>query len=462
MKFPTDKPIVCVQGLGFVGAAMSIAIANAKDEAGVPFFNVYGVDLDNELGQKKVNSINQGILPLTTNDQSLSNAFNTAIKQKNLRATTSTEVYSFADVVVVDIHCDIDFTKADPQLKLEGLKQSISLLGASMKENSLILVETTVPPGTCEKVLQPMLENELINRGLKPSAISLAHSYERVMPGKDYYNSIVNFWRVYSSNTETGKKLCREFLEKIINTKDYPMTELNSTTESETAKVLENSYRAVNIAFMEEWGNFAESINIDLFKIIDAIRMRPTHNNIRQPGFAVGGYCLTKDPLFAKAAASQIYSQSHSFPFSSLAVKTNYKMPLNTLNVLKRNNNIKNVLLLGISYRQDVADTRYSGAELFYDEATKEGYVVDVHDPIVGYWEEKDLVIDKNLSGLDKYDAIIFAVPHNEYVTENWGELLQGFKGLLIDANNVLNEKTRQLLLKSNAKLYSIGRGEML
>ena len=92
----------------------------------------------------------------------------------------------------------------------------------------------------------------------------------------------------------------------------------------------------MNIAFIEEWGRFAEDAGIDLYEVIEAIRMRPTHSNIRQPGFGVGGYCLTKDPLFAKIAAIDILNKDqHKFPFSSLAVKVNAQMPLITINKLK-------------------------------------------------------------------------------------------------------------------------------
>ena len=120
------------------------------------------------------------------------------------------------------------------------------------------------------------------------------------MPGKNYFDSIVNYWRVYAGIDDESAKKCEKFLKKIINTKDYPLTRLSDTTSSETAKVLENSYRAANIAFIEEWGRFAEDIGIDIFEIIESIRMRPTHSNIRQPGFGVGGYCLTKDPILQK------------------------------------------------------------------------------------------------------------------------------------------------------------------
>src|SRR5262249_19673396 len=156
-----------------------------------------------------------------------------------------------------------------------------------------------------------------------------------------------------SGATPAAADACEAFLSQIINVQAYPLTRLHSTTASETAKVLENSYRAINIAFIEEWGQFAEEVGIDLFEVIDAIRVRPTHNNIRQPGFGVGGYCLTKDPLFAAVAARDLFDREDlAFPFSSRAVEVNARMPLRTLdrvrNLLGGSLTGRRLLLLGV------------------------------------------------------------------------------------------------------------------
>ena len=110
-------------------------------------------------------------------------------------------------------------------------------------------------------------------------------------------------------------------------------------------------------------------MGIDLFEIIDAIRFRPTHSNIRQPGFGVGGYCLTKDPLFAKITRKEILIKGHDFLFSTNAVKVNSAMPLQSLRKLneyfKNNLNGKRLLIMGITYREDIGDTRFSPSETF-------------------------------------------------------------------------------------------------
>jgi nucleotide sugar dehydrogenase len=319
-----------------------------------------------------------------------------------------------------------------------------------------------VPPGTCEKVVKPILEGELIKRNLPINKLKIAHSYERVMPGSNYYDSIINYWRVYSGIGDMAQKACSDFLSKIINIKKYPLTKLKSTTASETAKVLENSYRAVNIAFIEEWGRFAEDIGIDLFEVIDTIKMRPTHSNIRQPGFGVGGYCLTKDPLFAKISARDLFGiDGHDFPYCTSAVKINRCMPLVSLNKIKKycgSINNKRILILGVSYKQDVGDTRYSPAEIFVRAAMKEGALVNCYDPLVEYWPELDITLPSEMPSMIGYDIITLTVGHAEFLTRDFAECLLKSQAFIFDANNVLTKEQIKLLQDANCKIAFIGR----
>ena len=458
------RSVICIQGLGFVGFAMATAVASACDRAGNPYFDVIGVDLPTAEGAAKVEAINRGELPITTTDEELLAAFAKTRQTGNLRATTDPAAYERADVTVVDIHLDVLRHDAVPSVNFDGFRRAIRVLGERMRPGSLVMVETTVPPGTCERVVAPELAATLRKRGLPEDAILLAHSYERVMPGRDYFRSIVNFWRVYAGATPQAAQVCAAFLSKVIHVDQYPLTLLHSTTASETGKVLENSYRAVNIAFIEEWGRFAEAVGIDLFEVIDAIRMRPTHSNMRQPGFGVGGYCLTKDPLLAAIAARDLFCRSDiGFPFSQQAVAVNDRMPLHTLEEVRRRLGGslagKKLLLLGVSYRQDVGDTRYSPSEIFVRAAEAEGAAVSCHDPLVTFWPELDREVTGPLPSAKDFDAVIFAVPHEEYrgiALANW---LQGSRPLLFDANNVLTTSQREAAHLLECPIGSIGRG---
>ena len=295
----------------------------------------------------------------------------------------------------------------------------------------------------------------------------IAHSYERVMPGADYFESIVNFWRVFSGTCKTSKDRCEAFLSSVLNVDEYPLTSLHSTTASETGKVLENSYRAMTIAFMEEWGRFAESVNVDLYQVIDAIRKRPTHSNMRQPGFGVGGYCLTKDPFFAKLSAKEIFGLNHlDFPFCTQAVATNNQMPLVTLDKIEKyfSGSIsgKKILMLGVSYRQDVGDTRYSPSEVFMRAAIDKGAEIDCHDPLVDYWEEMKLqVLNHELPSVEAYDAVLFTVPHGMYLEIDFYTWMEKSTAVVVDANHVLTRNQVASLKEKRLELISIGRGDL-
>ncbi|MDG1707547.1 MAG: nucleotide sugar dehydrogenase [Emcibacteraceae bacterium] len=464
-SFDNRHPVVCVQGLGFVGMAMAIAVADAKNENGKPYYNVIGVDLPNEMGLEKINSVNDGKLPLVTNDPDLLDAFNRVVKQGNLKATSDPEVYSQASIVVVDIHLDvIELEDGTHTASFGGFRKALQTVGSKVKPGTLILVETTVPPGTCEKVVVPELKAAMKARGHDEDSLLIAHSYERVMPGKNYYNSIVNFWRVYSGNCEKAADSAEAFLSNVINVDDYPLTRLHSTTASETAKVLENSYRAANIALIQEWGSFAEAVGVDLFQVLDAVKIRPTHNNIRFPGFGVGGYCLTKDPHFVDIGARELFGiDDLSFPFCKQAVAANKQMPLTALAKAKKqlggDLGDKTILLLGVSYLQDVGDTRYSPSEDFVRAAEEDGAKVISHDPLLNHWEELNRDVHQDMPALDGVDIVVFAVQHAEYLTIDLNDWSNGNNVAFLDAHNVLTQQQIYDAAKHNLDIQFIGKG---
>jgi len=463
---PGQRPVVCVQGLGFVGSAMAVAVADARDAEGMPCFDVIGIDLPSPAGQAKVDSFNAGILPVASADTELAAAFDRAQAAGNLIATTDPAALALATVAVVDIHLDVGrHPDGSPMVDFSGFRSALATLGAQLPAGALVLVETTVPPGTCAQVAAPELAAALERRGLPADALLLAHSYERVMPGKEYFRSIVNFWRVFAGHNQAAAEAVEAFLSKVINVTDYPLTRLHSTTASETAKVLENSYRAANIAFIEEWGRFAERVGINLFEVLDAIRVRPTHSNIRQPGFGVGGYCLTKDPLLAKIAARDLFGAADlDFPVSTHAVDVNSRMPLVTLERLRRSLDGlagRHLLLLGVSYRQDVGDTRYSPSEPLVRAAEAEGATVTCHDPLVGHWEELDRPLPASLPLPADVDAVIMAVPHPEYRDLDIVAWLGTARPLVFDANNVLTGRQVAHLLGAGVSVSFIGRGDL-
>ena len=458
-----ERRVVAVQGLGFVGAAMAIAAASAVNEEGEPAFTVIGVDRDDELGRARVDALNSGRFPFETTDQQLTHALAAARERGNLQAGVDPAAYGMADTIVIDVPLDIDWRSETPELRLAGFEAAIRTVGEWVRPGALVIVETTVPPGTTQRIVVPLLEDCLRERDLDPSSVLVAHSYERVMPGADYLDSIVNYWRVYAGHTDDAAKAAEKFLSTVINVDDFPISRLSNTTASETAKVLENTFRATTIALMDEWSQFAEMAGVDLFEVVDAIRMRPTHANMRTPGFGVGGYCLTKDPLFGWLSAKVLFDQPIEFPFARAAVRTNDAAPLRvielTTELLGGSLAGRHILLLGVSYRQDVGDTRYSPAETFARAAIGAGARLTAHDPLIDHWEELGCRVATELPSADDVDAVVLAVPHAGYRDIDVLTWFDRNQPAVIDAWDVWTAEQRRLASSLGCRVTSIGRG---
>lgn len=460
-------PLICVQGIGFVGSAMAIAVASACAPDGTRRYNVIAVDRDTPVGRARAAELASGCLAFPNSDDSLTKAHRAALEWGNLAATTDPSVFAHASVVVVDINLDAELGSEPPTVNLAPFEEAIRTLGRIIQPGCLVLVETTVPPGTCEKVVTPILRDCARQRGLPEDAFLVAHSYERVMPGAAYLDSIIRYWRVYSGIDERSATACESFLSSIIDTSQYPLSRVASTTASEMGKVMENSYRAVTIAFVEEWSRLAEAVDVDLFTVIDAIRVRPTHSNFRQPGFGVGGYCLTKDPLFGGVAARQLLKLPDlKFPFSELAVAVNRVMPLQTLRLVQQGLGgtlkDKRLLLLGVSYRSDVGDTRHAPSATFVKAATEQGALLTCFDPLVPYWPEMELRLPNSLPAPSGFDAVIFTSNHPLFTQLDLHEWLGTARPLIVDGNRVLTEIQIQALRTWNVPFLSIGRGHTL
>ncbi len=462
-----NRPTVVIQGLGFVGAAMAVATALARGTDGRPIYDVVGLELDNEEGRRRSEALAGGCFPFVTTDRNLIASTSKCQAAGNLTAGINLDIISNADVVVVDINLDVSKTVDGHALvEFQPFRSAIREIGNRARPNTVIIVETTVPPGTCAKIAAPELARCCAERGLPVESILLAHSYERVMPGSNYLESIREFWRVYSGHTDLAAQACRSFLENIIDVKHYPLTRLANTTSTEFAKVLENAYRATNIAFVEEWARFAEQTGVDMFEVIDAIRMRPTHSNLRQPGFGVGGYCLTKDPLLGGVSARQIFSLPDlKFPFSEAAVQINDLMPLETVTQLKNglsgSLSSKRILLFGAAYRQDVGDTRYSPSAIFVRAANADGSTVSVYDPLVHSWDEPVQLLHGELPEASEFDAIVFAVPHAEFSKIDIVTWLGMSRPYMLDANRVLTSTQRNSLREAGIAVRYVGVGEL-
>ncbi|TVQ98216.1 MAG: GDP-mannose dehydrogenase, partial [Desulfovibrionales bacterium] len=395
------RQIVVVMGVGFVGAVMAGVVADAVDDQGRPRFFVIGMQRPSPRSFWKIAYLNRGQAPVEAEDPEVAPLISRCVlEKKTLTASFSYDALTLADVVVVDVQCDYTKEKLGDvrqgHAEIRALEDCLKVIGEKIPPECLVLIETTVPPGTTEYVAYPLLRKAFDARGLTEQEPLLAHSYERVMPGRNYVRSIRDFWRVCSGINPQSRERVRDFLSAVLNTTEFPLTVLDRPIESETAKIVENSYRATILAFMDEWSLFAERNGVDLVKVIQAVKVRPTHDNMLFPGPGIGGYCLPKDGGLGVWAYSTLMGfEDDIFKITPLAIDVNDTRALHVAQLVRdalRNMGrivaASRIALLGASYREDVGDTRYSGSELIIRKLTEMGGDVVVHDPYVKHWWE--------------------------------------------------------------------------
>lgn len=462
------RRVVVVQGLGFVGSAVAAAVAAARDAVGQPLYFVIGVDLPTPSAYWKIGKLNEGCAPIASPDAEFDRLVALGVGEAgNLCATSDERAYELAEAIVIDVHLDVldraVASAAEIEVNIAGLEAAVRVVGRRMRPEALVLVETTVPFGACERVILPALRREREQRGLVEPLL-LAHAYERVMPGPRYLDSIRRFWRTFSGIDEPSAARARVFLDSFIDTAAFPLCELEDPVASEMAKILENSYRAANIAFIHEWTLLAERAGVNLWAVVDSIRVRQgTHDNMRYPGFGVGGYCLTKDSLLAQWAARHLFQDDHRLAVTLEALRINHLMPLHTLALLRElaggDLRGKRVLVCGVSYLPDVGDTRHSPTEIFVDELARAGAGIVVHDSCVRTWEERPHVtLTSDLrAALRNAEAVVFAVPHTEYRQLQPGDFPAPL--LLVDAGNLLDDAGAAALHAAGHRLLGVGKG---
>jgi UDP-N-acetyl-D-glucosamine dehydrogenase len=443
---------IAIQGLGYVGLAMMVFCAGAKKN-GRYLYDVIGIEKKTSKGLKILKQINSNYIPKIVDDKKFNNFYSKLIKDKRIKASLDINEYSKADVIFVCSNCDFNFitNKVEIDSYIENIKQ----ISKNIKNNCLLVIQSTLPPGTTNKILEPLIRRILKKRGIKN--FFLCHSFERITPGKDYYSSMKNVERIIGGNFNSLKKT-KKIFKDIFNLRSNKIIEFNSSSESETCKIIENSYRAMNIAFIEEWRKFCSKNNLDLEKILSCIRQRKTHNNIMRSGIGVGGYCLTKDPLFAKASSKQILQTKFDFPLSSKAVDVNQKMTIDVMSEIthrfNKKINGKKVLLIGVSYKEDTSDTRYTPAETVFNFFKKMKCEVSFFDPLVNYWEHAKNYSIK-LKTLKNFDVYVYLVKHSLINKIN---ISHRKNSLILDLNHVLDKKKRiKISENKNYESYFIG-----
>ena len=353
---------VSIIGQGYVGLTIGLFASN--------HFNVIGYDLNTEL----VNQINLG----NSHVEGLpSSMLQKSLKSGNYRATSDASEIAGSDVVVIAVPTPLTI---DRKPDLSFINSACQIIGRHLKNNALVVNESTSFPGTVRNFIKPTIESIAPN-----SKHEYAVSPERVDPGRIDWNQ-QNTPRLFAGLTKTASERTKNFYEKFCDN----LVEVSSPEVAEAAKLFENTFRQVNIALVNEFAQIAHAMNIPVREVLDAANTKPYGFMKFTPSAGVGGHCIPVDPSYL----AQV-SEEHGVKakFIELANEVNLRMGSYIVERVKIDNGgnlkSKNVQLVGVAYKPNVADVRETPAEEIYLALTREGAKVSWHDPLVKSWKDQ-------------------------------------------------------------------------
>ena len=411
-----QKEIITVIGVGYVGLPLACLLATKK-------YKVYGLDTNKTL----VDKINKGIPPI--NDSLVVKSL-AKIVPEYLRATQDAKVIGKSDIVIVSVPTPVDKSY---QPDFEPIIKATETIAKNLKKGQLIVIESTINPGVSEEIILPILEKQKFKVG---KDFYLAHVPERINPG-DPKRDVSNLPRNVGAVTKKGLKRAVDFYESII---DAPINPMNSIKAAEATKTIENAFRDINIAFVNELAKSFDQLGIDIVEVIKGASSKFSFMP-HWPSCGVGGHCIPVDPYYLIRKAEAV---GFSHDFLKLARRINNNMPNYTVELLQDNLNelklpIKNTSIgvLGMSYKADIGDTRESPSFKIIELLEKMGAKIMTFDPFV-----KKHSTEKSLKDiLKKSVAIIVATNHSEFVNMIDGDILKENKvKLVIDGKNCLDK----------------------
>jgi UDP-N-acetyl-D-glucosamine dehydrogenase len=382
---------IVVFGQGYVGLPLSLAAC----DSGV---NVLGIDIN----QEKVFKIKSGHSPI----EDISNyELNQALTSGNYTITHEIKYDNTVNIICVCVPTPLG-KNHQPDLKV--LESAVKDLGQSLKPGMLVIIESTIQPGTTRNVVIPILEKE---SGLSRDEFLVAYSPERVDPANKKWN-INNTPKLVAGLTEEAAQKAKEFYSKFINQVDI----CDSLEVAETAKLLENSFRLVNISFVNELAIFCQKIEIDVNDVIKAAASKPYGFMPFYPSVGVGGHCIPVDPLYLASAAKEVGAPTR---FIDLADQINLEMPgyfVGRADEILGGLKGKKVLIIGVAYKPNVADVRETPVVSLIAGLEKLGAAVSWHDDLVKSWNDQSSSPITN-----QYDLAIIATPHDYIQLSNLG-----------------------------------------
>ena len=386
---------VAVIGLGYVGLPLAIQATSAN-------LKVYGYDID----ENKISNYNLGKSTI----EDISDKELKASLEKGLFLSSDPKYLSESETIVISVPTPL----TDYQPDLSYVKAAAETIAKNITKNQIIILESTTYPGTTVEVLIPVIE-EISN--LKAGVdFFVGYSPERIDPGNDTWN-FKNTPKVISGINDESLSKIENFYEQIIDS----VVRVSGTKEAEMVKLLENTYRHVNIALINELAILCNMLEIDIWEVVNAAKTKPFGFESFRPGPGVGGHCIPVDPNYLSFKTRQI---GKPVRFVELAQEINNSMPsyvvsrlLEKMNLLEKPFKNSKILILGVAYKKDIGDVRESPAIGIIENLFERGVNVKYYDPFVDsilvnkkYVEKED-----SFDNIDKYDLVLVHTAHTDF-----------------------------------------------
>ena len=398
---------ICVLGLGYIGLPTALLLANNGHE-------VVGIDVN----KRVVDSLKAGKMPFE--EKGFQELLDGAIAKKAFRAESLVEE---ADAFMVAVP-----TPFDPELRMADLKYVVSaceMIVPHLRKGNFVIIESTIPPNTCEKKIKQILEKSTLKMC---EDFYVSHCPERAIPGNTLHEMVYND-RVIGGVNEKSTQLTADLYSSFVKGSIHVTT----STTAEMIKLMENTFRDVNIALANEFAQIADDYGINVWKAIEIANKHP-RVNILKPGPGVGGHCIAIDPWF-------LTENANNSSLIMMSRQINDSMPQYVLKMVKEMlAGIENptITVFGVAYKGDIADTRATPAKKFIKLAEKEGYRVKIYDPFVEEWCYPILGLEEAVEGSD---CIVVLTDHSEFRGMDPRKLsTEMVNSNIIDTRNIINK----------------------
>jgi len=386
---------LAVIGLGYVGLPLAIEAVNNK-------LKVAGYDINESV----VDSLNKSI----SHVEDISNKVLKDALSKNLLITSDSNILGDSEYIVISVPTPL----TDYQPDLSYVEAATKSIAENLTKGQIIILESTTYPGTTLEIVKPILEKN--SSLLAGEDFLLGYSPERIDPGNKEW-TFKNTPKIVSGINEKSLKKISEFYNSIID----EVVEVSGTREAEMVKLIENTYRQVNIAMVNELAILSNMLDIDIWEVIDAAKTKPFGFQSFRPGPGVGGHCIPIDPKYLSFKTRQI---GQPVRFVELAQEINNSMPnyvisrvselMNQKEILLKNSRI---LILGVAYKKDIGDTRESPAIDIIESLLDKSAEVSFYDPYVDELivNKESVLKEQDLDSISNYDMVIIHTPHTSF-----------------------------------------------